>query len=409
MKNREEFDDLIKKIEDRSFNKATLNIDIDVLNEDRVETELTAEQIILLAAALKTNPTITYLSLYGNKIDDDSAIVLASISTLKKLDLSYNDITHIGAMALAKCPLERLNLSENNIYYKEEYNTQFKEMIEDFGNNKTIKKLMLFRNTIPSTMLGELIGKNRSIEELYIGEAQYPFSLTDDVLKFIGQNAVLDTLYLFETEITNKGISYLGQNKSIKKLHIDKSSINDIGVSLLCQYSNLKDLYLKDSDLTFYSAVDLVASNLDFLNIIVNTKQSLISSSDIEIIKSSFYELRQEEQAKLQEDIELQKELEIEEELSTITKMESEENSYAELTNNVIYDSNEILDDEFEERQFKETIQLQEKPEEEILITTKIETLEDSYQESMTNSIIYDSNALKVIGDDSMDTSDFYC
>lgn len=356
------FNELIKEIEENRFNSTTLNINVSDVYDGDIGTELTTEQIILLATALKKNPTITTLSLYGNNINDDSAIVLASIPTLKDLDLSNNDITHIGATALAKCPLETLNLSHNRlINYREEYDTQFKKMIKTFGNNKTIKHLNLTYCKIPSEMLEELIRKNSSVTLLELGGAEHPFLLTDDVLKFIGQNTAIKTLYLLRTKITDKGVNYLEQNKNIEKLSITGSNITDVSAPILSQHSSLKDLFIQDSDLTAKSGVDLVASNLDALDISINLKEHLISNIECEIIMDSFYELRREEaekRRKSQEDIELEKELEIEKEILAITKME---------------------------------------------IT------EDNYQAPLTNSIVYDSNVLKIIGDDSMDTSESYC
>ncbi|KAL0480886.1 NLRC3 [Acrasis kona] len=84
---------------------------------------------------------IQTLNISCNSIDDQGAVILAQHGTwLIELDISYNDLSDRGLIALFKCPrLERLFVNNNNIY---------SGGLEPVVYNNVMKKLSLRQNKI---------------------------------------------------------------------------------------------------------------------------------------------------------------------------------------------------------------------------------------------------------------------
>ncbi len=293
MKNNE-FYDLIQQIENRTFigDKVVIEGASEWVDAKDYIYRLTDTQIQLLVNALKKNPSITSLNLSGNNIKDEGAIALATVSTLKELDISYNRITAVGAEALAKTDLQKLSLEANPVVYfrssNEKYE-QFESMINSFINNKTIIDLNLYCQYIPDSLMAKLIAENNTIKTLSISR-----DLTDIALDGIKENKTLESLYIPENSITDKGIEYICENTSLKKLRIDKSEITDIGAKLLSNHQTLKELHIFDSNITFEGAMNFIfiGSNLNDFYIYSNGKQKILSSKQCEDISYLFYEAK---------------------------------------------------------------------------------------------------------------------
>lgn len=102
------------------------------------------EKMMAILSALKNHPTITELDLSSTQIGDQSAILLASLETLKNLRLSWNQIEMDGAIALMRHKgLIEIDLRLNQIYPGD--NQQFERAVM---SNKTIQKLALDNNYI---------------------------------------------------------------------------------------------------------------------------------------------------------------------------------------------------------------------------------------------------------------------
>lgn len=294
MKNNE-FYNLIQQIENRTFTSNEIVIKGAGEWEEQSDYiyRLTDTQIQLLVKALKKNPSITSLNLSGNAIKDEGAIALATVNTLKELDISYNRITAVGAEALAKTDLQKLSLEANSIFYSEYNNEkyrQFELMINAFINNKTIIELNLECQYIPDTLIAKLIAENTTIKTLSISR-----DLTDIALENIKENKTLESLYIPENSITDKGIEYICGNSSLKKLRIDKSEITDVGAKLLSNYQTLEVLHIFDSNITYEGAMNFIfiGSNLTDFYIISNGKQDILSSEQREYIEYLFHEAKE--------------------------------------------------------------------------------------------------------------------
>jgi Ran GTPase-activating protein (RanGAP) involved in mRNA processing and transport len=294
MKNNE-FYNLIQQIENRSFigDKVIIHGAGEWEEQSDYIYRLTDSHIHLLVNALKKNPSITSLNLSGNAIKDEGAIALATVSSLKELDISDNEITVKGAEALAKSNLQKLSLQDTSIFYSEYSNEkyrQFESMINALINNKTIIELNLYCLYIPDTLIVKLIGENNTIKTLSISR-----NLTDEALEGIKENKTLESLYIPENSITDKGIEYICGNSDLKKLTIDKSEITDVGAKLLSNCQTLEELHIFDSNITAEGAMNFIfiGSNLNKFSIDTNIKQNVLPRENCHYIGRLFYEAKE--------------------------------------------------------------------------------------------------------------------
>jgi Leucine-rich repeat (LRR) protein len=227
----QEFEDLLKNIEDNKFVGNELAITTRNFEEDIIEGsfDFNDTKIILLVETLKKNPCITKLDLYHNNISVIGATTLANVVSLKLLDLS-----------------------SNNIYYSEERHEQFLNMIEAFINNKNITSLHFNDCYIPDGMIAQLIKNNYTIKHLTLSR-----HLTDEALEFIKENTSLEGLSISSHEITDKGVEYILKNTSLKELGITQGKITDIGVKLLSNHPTLKTLYIDNNEIIINDTVPI--------------------------------------------------------------------------------------------------------------------------------------------------------
>lgn len=237
--------ELLPLIENNQINEKVVDISSDLLGEEPTETRLDDEDIILLTEALKKNSSITEVSLIGQNLSDKGAIALSSLKHLKTLNLWGCEVGVNGAIALAGNGLEYLNLSENKLYCKEaeSYNL-FSNMIETLVKNKTIKKLDISGNYIPSKLIARLIAENTTIEDLSLANCY----LKDEALQDIKANHTLKILNLSENNITDIGVIAICKNNSLEELYLNRSEITDKGLYFLSRSNFLKELTVAYSD-----------------------------------------------------------------------------------------------------------------------------------------------------------------
>lgn len=294
MKN-SKFYKLIQQIENRTFieDKLTIKGAGEWIDAKDYIYKLTDNHAQLLVNALKKNPSITSLDLSGNAIKDEGAIALATVNTIKKLDISNNSVTIIGAEILAKSNLQKLSLQDSSIFYSEYSNEkyrQFESMINSFINNKTIIDLNLYCLYIPDSLIAKLIAENTTIKTLSISR-----DLTDIALEGIKENKTLESLYIPENSITDKGIEYICENTSLKKLTIDKSEITDVGAKLLSNHQTLEELHIFDSNITFEGAMNFIfiGNNLNEFSIDTNINQDILPREQCHHIGRLFYDAQE--------------------------------------------------------------------------------------------------------------------
>jgi Ran GTPase-activating protein (RanGAP) involved in mRNA processing and transport len=222
------------------------------------------EDVIKLAGALKENKFIKKINLHGNDIGDQGIVELfEKVKNLEELELSnglcgytdyYNNITEIGAKALAQSKLKKLVLSCNpNIGNGGIIALSKNRTIIDldvrgcgitaegakklFRANCKIKKLSLEGNRIGDEGLSTL-SQNHSIQELDISGCY----VTESGAEFIAENTSITKLFLKDNKI-GRGISVLTRNKKLSHLDLTRCEIDSSNVITAIQSNNVL-LYL---------------------------------------------------------------------------------------------------------------------------------------------------------------------
>lgn len=272
-----EFNDLLNKISTNVYTQTTLRISTDLFYEEAEEYRLKDEQGLLLTTAIKKNHYIVEVDLSGNNLTDVSAIALASIKSLKILNLAYNNITAKGVISLATSTITKLYLQGNDIVIDDV------ALIDALIQNKTITELNLHSSWCLDEMIAKLIRCNTTIQILSLGDG-----LTDKALEFIGQNQSLKKLAINTSDITDKGIQYLANNNSIKALLFGDSNIGDIGAKILSKHFSLQELRLRNSDITKVGSEYFLDGNLKKVVISSGAKHGSISFNEIKDFEYKF-------------------------------------------------------------------------------------------------------------------------
>lgn len=283
--NKKQFQNMLDQIVKPNF--------IDTAIQIKSDHSLTDIQAYHLAIVLKQTPHIIEIDLSNDitqnrGVEDQGAIALANVATLKIIELYCNSITVVGVTALAKSTLTKLLLSGNPIYYTHNNHGIFQEMIDNFCNNKTIITLDLSYSIIPDKMIAQLINENNTIQTFIS-----PRNLGDKALEFIGNNITLKELIIYENQLTNQGVDYLSTNTNLEILHIGCSNINDNGIKAFTNHPSLQHLALIDSNITKEGTKSFFNSNIKEVNLFNTFKHDFISSAEISQFMTNFYNFKQ--------------------------------------------------------------------------------------------------------------------
>ena len=164
-----------------------------------------------ISEGLKNNSTLTVFKLIGNDIKDDGAKVISKAlegnTTLKELDLSWNFIGDKGAVAISRVleALTKLNLSYNAICYD-----GAKALADTLKNNTTLKTLNLGYNHIGDEGAKEILEALKEKEESTLAELNLSGNKIGDegaevIADFIRSNGTLRKLGLGENNISVEG------------------------------------------------------------------------------------------------------------------------------------------------------------------------------------------------------------
>lgn len=284
----QEFYDLIKRIENKTFIEETL--DICTRNEAgqllKNSMILDGEKLSLLVKALEKNSSITNVDLGYNAIEDTEAAILAESNTIKELNLFFNYIGPTGITALAtNTSLETLDLSGNYNNWSRYSDIEIKEMCDSLINNQTITTFVLDAG-IPQNIVAKIISESKTLKHLYLSEANGSFN--DEVLINIKNNTALEILDLSESNITDEGAKYISQNNSLKELHVNNTKITDVGAKYLSTHPTLKELRIVDNDITIKGLNFFLVSNLDTL--LIRSKH--ISNNELRSFYDDFTQIK---------------------------------------------------------------------------------------------------------------------
>lgn len=213
---------------------------------------------------LKNMKNLVELVAQYNQVGDTAFTLLDEVETIsiQRLDLSYNQTTHVSMSVLLKFPqLEALNLSCN--------------MLGDLGAEvlsytTTIRLLNISSNHITSNGILNY-ERNSSIDKLIL-----TYNLIDDLgAKALSKNDVLRHVYLSYNDISDDGLSYFinTSNSNLIVLYLNFNKISNKGRLALGtlnsrfekveareapEYSdnNLKNTFLLSQDFTCVRSID---------------------------------------------------------------------------------------------------------------------------------------------------------
>jgi Leucine-rich repeat (LRR) protein len=112
--------------------------------------------------------------------------------------------------------------------------------VEKLATLKTLKKLDLSL-TYVSDAGAEAIGKLAQLEELNLFTAEF---ITDAAVAFLRGNTNLRALNLRGTDVTDTSLEYVGQLTNLRSLDISFTQIADVGMEHLAPLSQLEELNL---------------------------------------------------------------------------------------------------------------------------------------------------------------------
>ena len=163
----------IDEITELKYVKEFLHCCLDVQHVNLANITMTHFQMVTFCDCLRVNGTVTELSLFSNKIDDERAKRFAEAiqvnTTLQKLNLSDNKITDEGTKILAEAiqvnrTLQELNISNNKIT-----DEGTKMLAEAIKENTTLQELNISKNWISKEgvmRILEACTRNRTLRKL---------------------------------------------------------------------------------------------------------------------------------------------------------------------------------------------------------------------------------------------------
>lgn len=200
---------------------------------DLSRLNLVDRDMIFITNEIISQRKCTELWLFGNHLTSQGMKILASSlkqnSTLKSLDLSYNQIGNLGLQELCqaltnneKSTLKILYLTRNHLT-----NEGISYLVQMLENNRTLKELWLSENEITDEGLEQLTKclneKNQTLKILSLSANSFP---TDQSIVYlstlINENQTLRKLYLKDCNLTEQGKGKLQELATQKKkLQID--------------------------------------------------------------------------------------------------------------------------------------------------------------------------------------------
>ena len=219
-----------------------------------------------ISAAVKATSTVKVLEMSYNDLTAQEATAVSKITIcLKELDINHNELGDHGAMLLSEGitktkTLRVLNIGNNNIGPSGtkaianalSSNTSLQELcisdnkFSDYGvellsksieNSKTLRVLNISNNNIgPSgtTAIANALFKNTSLEELYMNHTRVGQVGTIAIANAFAKNKILQKLSLWDNAMDNKLamiiMKSLHCNNTITKLCLSLSLCNDFEV-----------------------------------------------------------------------------------------------------------------------------------------------------------------------------------
>jgi len=172
---------------------------------------------------LAGHPNLETLYLWGDNLTDATVKELAALPNLRRLEIGSSLVTEIGLKELAEvAELRMLNLPYVKITEAE------LKALEGFKN---LERLELRSVKLTNAMV-KLISGHQTLRELNLSMNA---DVGDDAMKELAELKNLETLWIFDTNVTDAGLKHLSGLKQLKSLYVMHSRVTDNGVRELQQ------------------------------------------------------------------------------------------------------------------------------------------------------------------------------
>ncbi|XP_068687320.1 NLR family CARD domain-containing protein 3-like isoform X3 [Montipora foliosa] len=203
-----------------------------------------------LAKAVEINSTLTQLNLFANGIGDSGAATLAKAveinSTLTELDLSYNGIGDSGAAALAKAVEINSTLTTLVLLKTGIGDSGAAALAKAVEISSTLTKLDLSYNEIGdpgAAAVAKAVEISSTLTELDLSYNGIGDSGAAALAKAVEINSTLTQLNLFGNEIGDSGAAALAKavkvNSTLTELDLSYNGIGDSGAAALAKAAEI--------------------------------------------------------------------------------------------------------------------------------------------------------------------------
>nr|XP_034887672.1 receptor-like protein 13 [Populus alba] len=232
------------------------------------------------------------LDLSENRFNDDKGILSCfnGFSSLKSLDLSYNEVTGSGLKVLSS----RLNNLENLYLIGNQCNDSIFSSITGFSS---LKSLDLSYNEVTRSGLKVLSSRLKKLENLDLSSNQCNDSIFSSLTGF----SSLKSLDLSDNQLTGSGLKVLSSRlKKLENLYLRDNQFNDSIFSSLTGFSSLKSLDLSDNQLTgsstginrtFFNSSTLEELYLDDTSLPLNFLQNIKALPVLKVLSVGYCDL----------------------------------------------------------------------------------------------------------------------
>ena len=264
------------------------------LSYNKIATEETARKI---ASVIINNVSLKSINLNNCNLQESRIILiaeaLATITSLKSIDISGNNITDNSTQSLAAVVGENMLLEQLNLSHCFQYNADFSFATTEKGVRNILMPLTMharlkflslhssYINGEVSELLSIIIANNKSISHLDLTDCKLPFMKLITIAKILQSTHTLKFLSLSSNVIINEAAyeialaiseNFVLEHLALSDCELDERGFMDITESLL-NISSIKHLDLSNIVIT-----DQVAETLAF-GIINNRKLTYLDVS----------------------------------------------------------------------------------------------------------------------------------
>ena len=221
-----------------------------------------------LACVIKSNSCLKKLYLYGNDLKSSGVVMLQAlqgITTLKVLDLSFNNMTSVIAKELVDVIKRNPCLEELHLAYND-LNSSTIVVLQALQEVRTLKLLDLRGNNMTSVVAQDLVGvieQNPCLEKLHLAGNDLNSSAVV-VLQALQEITALKLLNLRSNNMTSVVaqdlVGVIEQNPCLEELHLGYNDLNSSAIEVLQalqEITTLKLLDLSCNNMTSVVAQDL--------------------------------------------------------------------------------------------------------------------------------------------------------